>query len=137
MSKQRRPGFTLIELLIVIVIIGILAAIAIPKFSRTRERAHFKAMMSDLRTLQAQQEVYYTAPASNYTYAGTTGALGDTYLASEGVTVTISVAGHTGWGATAAHAALASNQICAVYAGTVSSVPAPALTAGVVRCTNE
>ena len=52
---KRRQGFTLIELLIVIVIIGILAAIAIPKFGKTREKAYFKAMMSDLRNLQSQQ----------------------------------------------------------------------------------
>ncbi|MGI9627817.1 MAG: prepilin-type N-terminal cleavage/methylation domain-containing protein, partial [Longimicrobiales bacterium] len=44
--KDRR-GFTLIELLIVVVIIGILAAIAIPKFSSTREKSFKAAMMSD------------------------------------------------------------------------------------------
>jgi type IV pilus assembly protein PilA len=54
-----RKGFTLIELLIVVVIIGILAAIAIPKFSKTRERAYVSAMKSDLRNLANQQELYF------------------------------------------------------------------------------
>ena len=53
-----KKGFTLIELLIVVVIIGILAAIAIPKFSSTRERAYFCAMKSDLKNLATQQEMY-------------------------------------------------------------------------------
>ncbi|MCH1571391.1 MAG: prepilin-type N-terminal cleavage/methylation domain-containing protein, partial [Longimicrobiales bacterium] len=52
-------GFTLIELLIVVVIIGILAAIAIPKFSATRERAFVASMKSDLRNLASLQELYY------------------------------------------------------------------------------
>ena len=54
-----QKGFTLIELLIVVVIIGILAAIAIPKFSSTREKAYFAAMKSDLKNLASQQEIYY------------------------------------------------------------------------------
>jgi len=133
---KKQQGFTLIELLIVIVIIGILAAIAIPKFGKTREKAYFKAMMSDLRNLQSQQEVYYSNPANNYTYSSTVGALPD-FTKSQGVTVTMSVAGQTGWGATASHAALAANQTCAIFAGTVSALPAPATTSGVVACTNE
>ena len=60
--RKLRKGFTLIELLIVIVIIGILAAIAIPKFGKTREKAYFKAMQSDLRNMEAQQEIYYSVP---------------------------------------------------------------------------
>ena len=60
---RNTKGFTLIELLIVVVIIGILAAIAIPKFSATREKAYFAAMKSDLKNLASQQEIYY---ADNY-----------------------------------------------------------------------
>src|SRR4051812_2594154 len=81
---KKQQGFTLIELLIVIVIIGILAAIAIPKFGKTREKAYFKAMMSDLRNLQSQQEVYYSNPANNYTYSSSVGALPD-FTKSQGV----------------------------------------------------
>ena len=133
---KKRDGFTLIELLIVIVIIGILAAIAIPKFGKTREKAYFKAMMSDLRNLQSQQEVYYSNPVNGYTYATTTTNLVD-FNPSQGVTVNITTAAQTGWGATAGHAALATNQTCAIFVGTVGTIPAPALTPGIVRCTNE
>ena len=75
---RNKKGFTLIELLIVVVIIGILAAIAIPKFGKTREKAYFKAMMSDLRNLNAQEEVYYANPASNYSYTTSLTALDST-----------------------------------------------------------
>jgi type IV pilus assembly protein PilA len=133
---KKRDGFTLIELLIVIVIIGILAAIAIPKFGKTREKAYFKAMMSDLRNLQSQQEVYYSNPANNYTYADNISGLAD-FKTSQGVSVAITDFGTTGWGATAGHGALATTQICAVFVGTVNTVPSPATTPGVVTCTGE
>ena len=132
---KRRQGFTLIELLIVIVIIGILAAIAIPKFGKTREKAYFKAVMSDLRNLQSQQEVYYSNPANNYTYSNSWSALTD-FSPSAGVTGGISASGTTGWSATGTHAALATNQTCAIYVGNAAAV-APATTPGVVTCTNE
>lgn len=129
---RNTKGFTLIELLIVVVIIGILAAIAIPKFSATREKAYFSAMKSDLRNVQSAQEIYYSSAAGNYTYAGTLAAL--ELSASSGVTLTVATTAD-GWTATAAHAGLQANQTCAVYVG--SSAAAPATEPGVVTCQNE
>ncbi|MGH7445317.1 MAG: prepilin-type N-terminal cleavage/methylation domain-containing protein, partial [Longimicrobiales bacterium] len=128
---KRREGFTLIELLIVIVIIGILAAIAIPKFGATRDKAYFKAMMSDLRNLQAQQELYYSDPANNYEYAANMTDLPDVEP-SAGVTLSIAASSATGWSATAEHAALTDAlNICAVFVGDAAAVT-PATTPGVV-----
>jgi hypothetical protein len=59
------------------------------------------------------------------------------FVVSPGVTANISASGNTGWGATATHVGLNSSQLCAVYYGTVSTVPSPAATAGVVTCTGE
>jgi type II secretion system protein G len=56
---SQRRGFTLIELLIVVVIIGILAAMAIPKFMNTKGKANFAAMKSDLHNLTTAEESYF------------------------------------------------------------------------------
>ena len=66
--QHRKQGFTLIELLIVVVIIGIIAAIAIPKFSSTREKAYRSTMLSDLKNLATQEEIYHN---QNFAYAAT------------------------------------------------------------------
>jgi prepilin-type N-terminal cleavage/methylation domain-containing protein len=136
---KRRQGFTLIELLIVIVIIGILAAIAIPKFGATREKAYLKAMMSDLRNLQAQQELYYSNPANNYTYAeediaaGAQGAELTDFAASPGVSISITLQDE-GWSATATHEAL-DDQQCGIFVN-LDAAPEgnPATVPGVVAC---
>src|SRR4030095_692917 len=80
-----RKGFTLIELLIVVVIIGILAAIAIPKFANTKEKAYLATMKSDLRNLITAEESYfgdntaYTNALPATMYALSTGVTGPTF----------------------------------------------------------
>jgi type IV pilus assembly protein PilA len=56
---KSNKGFTLIELLIVVAIIGILAAIAIPQFSAYRAKAYNSAATSDLRNFKTQMESVY------------------------------------------------------------------------------
>ena len=124
-------GFTLIELLIVVVIIGILAAIAIPKFSATREKAYFAAMKSDLKNLASQQEIYY---ADNYSYTVSTTDL--SFVQSQGVLVAIT-ATTSGWSATAYHTALGTALGCAIYYGSATAPTAPTTPtqAGELLCT--
>ena len=62
---RNRKGFTLIELLIVVAIIGILAAIAIPQFSAYRAKAYNSAATSDLKNSKTTLESYF---ADNQTY---------------------------------------------------------------------
>jgi prepilin-type N-terminal cleavage/methylation domain-containing protein len=113
--QRRRSGFTLIELLIVVVIIGILASIAIPKFSNTKEKAYIASMKSDLKNLGSAMESYYTD--NNSTYAPNATALGTAFKASAGVTVTITGVGGSSWRATATHA-LVPNKRCRTAYGT-------------------
>ncbi len=63
-SRGGSDGFTLIELLIVVVIIGILAAIAIPQFTSTKDRAYDAAAQSDLRNLMGEMETYFAVNTS-------------------------------------------------------------------------
>ncbi|MEZ4456406.1 MAG: prepilin-type N-terminal cleavage/methylation domain-containing protein [Gemmatimonadales bacterium] len=93
-----RKGFTLIELLIVVVIIGILAAIAIPKFAATKDKAKLASVKTDLRNMMTAQEAYFSdfatygsfaqlQTASNFSLSsGNTAA---TAVAASGFTATI------------------------------------------------
>ena len=58
-KKNGQKGFTLIELMIVIAIIGILAAIAIPQFAAYRERGYIASMQADLNSVRIAEEAYY------------------------------------------------------------------------------
>ena len=125
---MNRKGFTLIELLTVVVIIGILAAIAIPKFANTKEKAYVASMKSDLRNLVTAEEAYFADNSLMYT----TTLAATQYNSSAGVTVTITAAAGTGWSATASHNA--TTVTCAIYAGDASFVTAPAVNEGEPAC---
>ena len=135
---KNRKGFTLIELLIVVVIIGILAAIAIPKFASTKEKAYLASMKSDLRNGATAQEGFF---ADNQVYSSGVGsniagvatpivALGN-FVPSAGVTITFTATGGTGWSAVTSHSA--TTLTCAIFIG-VAAV-APATVEGEPKCT--
>jgi type IV pilus assembly protein PilA len=58
MNTQNKKGFTLVEIMIVVVIIGLLAAMAIPAFQKVRETAVGKAMTNDARQLASAAQQY-------------------------------------------------------------------------------
>lgn len=124
---RKRHGFTLIELLTVIVIIGALAAIAIPRFTNTRERAYLAAMKSDLRNLATAEENYFS---HYYTYSTSTSAI-EAHI-SKNVTLDIAFADPGGWRATSTHDA-AVGRVCELYYGD-STGSSTATEEGVVEC---
>ncbi len=113
MVSNRKKGFTLIELLIVVVIIGILAAIAIPKFANTKEKAYVASMKADLRNLATYEESFAADSAGAY-FTGTsaTPATMQGFLPSQNVTVVAtSVPGPpASWSASATH--LLTTKVC-------------------------
>ena len=67
--RRNRAGFTLIELLIVVGIIGILAAVAIPKFAATKDKAKLASVKTDVRNVETAEEAYFSDFATNGTFA--------------------------------------------------------------------
>jgi type IV pilus assembly protein PilA len=113
--KSMKKGFTLIELLIVVVIIGILAAIAIPKFANTKSKAYIAAMKSDLRNLVTAEESFFSDSAK---YA-TVGATGMQFRASTGVGTPDVVPFAGAWLATNTHSQL-TNFSCGIGVNTTN-----------------
>ncbi|HYK82407.1 MAG TPA: prepilin-type N-terminal cleavage/methylation domain-containing protein [Gemmatimonadales bacterium] len=122
-----RHGFTLLELLVVVVIIGLLAAIAIPKFANSKDKAYMAQMKSDLRNLATAEEAFFYDSAT-YTLNF---AQMNNYAASVGVTVVIREATPRGWSATAS--ALNTYHQCALFSGLAAPV-APAAIEGQITC---
>lgn len=121
-------GFTLIELLIVVVIIGVLAVVAIPKFANTKEKAYLAQMKSDLRNLATAEEAYFY---DNTFYTTSLVALND-FRASTAVTLTVREATARGWSAEAVHANTARR--CSLFQGVATPIP-PATAEGQITCT--
>ena len=82
-DARHQNGLTLIEVLIVTVIIGILAAIAVPKFAARKEKAHDRAVVSDIQRAQVAAEAYHT---NNRAYPAS--AADADFTPSSGVTFT-------------------------------------------------
>jgi prepilin-type N-terminal cleavage/methylation domain-containing protein len=121
----RRQGFTLIELLIVVVIIGILAMIAIPKFANTKEKAYIASMKSDLRNLVTAEEAYFAdsttySPNVSCATPPTPGTVA--FCTSPGNTLSVTmgrVRGRWAGGWTASITNVNTSTSCAIYVGGV------------------
>jgi len=132
---MNRKGFTLIELLIVVVIIGILAAIAIPKFANTKQKAIVASMKSDLRNLVTAQEAFFS---DNNDYAGsltpttqingTGGAGAVVFVASTGNLLVPTYINAAGWSAVVTNPAVTGTpNTCGIYTGPVGNSPSAAI----------
>lgn len=124
---HRRKGFTLVELLIVVVIIGILAAMAIPRFQSTKGKAYLASVKSDLKNLSTAEESFFY---EHRTYSTNIDSLNA--VSSHGVILTIVTATANGWAATAYHP-MSWPHTCALFYGSVAAV-APATQEGEIAC---
>jgi len=128
--SRSTSGFTLIELLVVVLIIGVLAAIAIPRFSNARLKTNVTTMKTDLRNLVTSQESYLSEHGTYYD--GAVPAPGLSFTASSAVTLTVTQASQSGWAATAVHQG-APGWTCAVFVGDATPPP-PATEDGHIVC---
>jgi general secretion pathway protein G len=90
MRKATRKAFTLVEILIVVVILGILAAIVVPQFTNATQDSQAGNIKAQISTLQRQIELYYAKTNAYPTFAGATpwgtpapsptGMIGDGYI---------------------------------------------------------
>jgi type IV pilus assembly protein PilA len=118
---RNRKGFTLIELLIVVVIIGILAAIAIPKFANTKGKAYVTAMKSDLKQLMLAEEGFFTDSSRYADLAG----LGSKFAKSTAVNDPTITTGAGFWYATITHSQL-TGTTCGIAVNTTNPTVAGA-----------
>ena len=95
MRPRNQAGFTLIELLIVVVIIGILAAIAIPKFAATKDKAKLASIRSDLRNVMTAQEAYFADFSTYATLGQLQTATNYTFSSGNSAGVAATVTGYT------------------------------------------
>jgi prepilin-type N-terminal cleavage/methylation domain-containing protein len=94
-------GFTLIELVVVVLIIGILAAIVTRQMGQTQEKAYVSSMKADLRNFALAEESYFYDNGMYAANVGLTGTVG--FTLTPGVTITVNEATKSGWSATTEH----------------------------------
>jgi prepilin-type N-terminal cleavage/methylation domain-containing protein len=125
--KSRRRGFTLIELLIVVTVLGLLAAIAIPRFGKMKQKAKVANMQTALTNLGQAEETFFV---EHGTYTSSIDSLN--FQPSGELTLTVLEAKYTGWSATISHPQ-AMPRMCAFYLGSATPVP-PATNQGSLAC---
>lgn len=122
-------GFTLIELLVVVTLIGLIAAIALPRFTGARRRAHRTQAITDLRSLVTAQEAYWSDAK---VYADNISQLTQ-FNQTPQVIITILETTGNGWSAQATHNS-DSNIKCAFYTGPVAPPAIAGIKEGIVHC---
>jgi prepilin-type N-terminal cleavage/methylation domain-containing protein len=128
---MNRKGFTLIELLIVVVIIGILAAIAIPKFATTKDKAKLASVKTDIRNYMTAEEAYFSDKALYGAAADLAGA-GYNFTFSNGNAATASSGDAAGYNLTVQNASISTGtKSCQVAVGGKAAAPADD---GVIKC---
>jgi prepilin-type N-terminal cleavage/methylation domain-containing protein len=126
MLSRRRPGFSLIELFVVLVVIGILVGLAIPRMHGFKHQFYLTTMISDLRNLAATEEGQWSAVDS---YSSDLATMN--FNLTPGVWVTFVQADSSGWSATATHDDDTSH--CAIYYGNAPPL-APATVKNFIGC---
>lgn len=125
--RRVRTAFTLVEILAVVVIVGILAAIILPRFGNSKSKATFTAVKSDLHNLTTMQEAFF------YDYQRYTTDLDSLkFNVSRGVVLTVEEATPSGWSAKAYHPD-SWPHVCAIFVGSATAIP-PATAAGALDC---
>jgi prepilin-type N-terminal cleavage/methylation domain-containing protein len=133
---DNRKGFTLIEVVIAALVIGILAAVAVPRLAASKDKAYIAAMKADLHTIAILEEQYAADNHGQY-FSGT--ATSDAplngFTPSKGVTMTLTAFNILGsqladWTAVVKHSQ--TTESCEMHAGEIACTTTNALTTGVL-----
>ena len=134
---ENRKGFTLIEVVMVAVVIGTLAAVAVPRFAGSKDKAYVAAMKADLHTIALYEEQFAADNHGQY-FSGTAtpDAPLNGFTPSKDVTVTLTAFNILGsqladWTAIVRHAQ--SSESCEMRAGEITCTTENTLTTGFLR----